>query len=89
MNTRKNTKAPAYYMQMSKGSSLANQPAESDLPLKTASLTHYSRNDSIKDAHETSSQGAILPADSKRPAKIVGQSGPSQSSDNGNPKAIE
>jgi hypothetical protein len=89
MNTRKNTKAPAYYMQMSKGSSHPNQPAESDLPLKTASLTHFSRNDAIKDANESSSQGAVFPADSKKPAKITGQSGPSPSSDNGNPKTSE
>ena len=69
MNTRKNTKAPAYYMQMSKGSSQANQPAE-DFPPKTASLTHFSRIDSaIKDATETSSQGP--PADARRPAKVA------------------
>ena len=56
MNTRKNTKAPTYYMQMSKGSSMVTPPAESDFPPKNASLTHLSRIDSaIKDPTETSS----------------------------------
>jgi hypothetical protein len=42
MNTRKNTKGPAYYVQMAKGSTVtaAQSGQGDDLPHKNVTLTH-------------------------------------------------